>query len=734
MSSRIWRWGLIGFLVTVSVTVLQAQPGGPAEVKVGFDFPPKTKAIIIFNWIQNQYGVVVVRPPALDKETLTLRSDQPLNLDQTYELLLASLLVEKHYTLFDKPRRIIEIVPLSQLDKVKDRLRTLMNPKPEGLVDSQEIVLVKLTVESGTAQAMRSYVIDQLVFPNWVKIDPSPSRDALEIIATVVQVKQILGEIDRAKKMFTQDDTGLRNFYIKHVKARFAFQMLVDFLKLKEKADDPVPKPITGGAGFLNIPPPGTPQTPPPPPPQSERTGMELLKKLPSATGTVGTTTYQFYLDESASSIVAMAPPSVLALVERFLRQYDVEPLKRDQLPALPQMRSFVFNFVKVETAINLLAGLFQSIYGESSTVEATKSPGTPLPLPPPSSPTPGNPPSPSPSLPPSSQSDGTLTRDIKGRITFIADTGSNTVVVLANQDDLQLVEEAAKRFDIPAGQVLIEITVMEAALTKGWEFGIAHLIKDQFITPLQTGGEGIGVDGKILHDTRLTDQIKPSKGVDEATSFLITSSKLDTLFRILSKETIVSVVSAPKVIAQNNKRADIVIEDKVYWIQIKKEVIRGTTIGNTQTKDEVIESEVVVPSPTGLNLSVTPKINELDDVFLDIALRVDEISGPPVKANFAPIISSRNVTLSARVKRGQTIFIGGIVKNTRTKTELRTPILSSLPLIGSLFSSTIDTDGKRELVLFLSPHVMRNDPDVREELERQEKRHRVVEWPETNE
>lgn len=699
-----------------------SQTGEPVEGKATFDFS-EAKAVTLFRWFEQQFQVVVVAPPKLSEQKITLRSAQAVGIDQAYDLLVSALTPKGHYAMLDKKARVIDVVPFTDLYEGREKLRRIMNPKPGTLVDSQEVVWARVEVEPGTAQMVRTYLLSRMSLPRWVNLETDPARNGLEIVASVMTLKQVLEEIVKAKEVLTKSDIGLRQFNVRFAKAKFAFQMLVDYFKLKEKGEEMSTTPgvpSTGGANdFLR----GPTQ------PTSFRStidekGNQELKKLPSASGMVGTTQFQLYLDESNSLITAMAPGNVLVLIEQFLRQFDVEPLKRDQLSSLPQMGSFAFNYIKVETAVNLLASLFQSIYGESSTPTNTSTSGTPPP-PPDSKDTKQSAPP-----PPPPQVEGTLTRDIKGRITFIANTQSNTVVVLANQSDLQLVEEAVKRFDLPSSQVLIEVSVMEAALTDDWQVGLAHLMKGQLITGQQTGGGPIGMDAKFGHDSNFVEGFLPSQATAEPTAILLTSDKLQSLFKLLSKKTKLSVLSAPKIIAQNNRRAQINVTDNTYWIRIVTEVIPEQTVNGTTTPARVITNKFVEKIPTGLNLSVTPKINDQNEVFLDVTIKLEEISGPPLEANFPPITSTRDATVSANVKQGETIVIGGIVKNSRVKTEIRTPLLSDVPLIGALFSNTIDKDEKRELVLFLTPYVLRSTQDARNLFDLQQKRHHVVEWP----
>jgi general secretion pathway protein D len=111
----------------------------------------------------------------------------------------------------------------------------------------------------------------------------------------------------------------------------------------------------------------------------------------------------------------------------------------------------------------------------------------------------------------------------------------------------------------------------------------------------------------------------------------------------------------------------------------------------------------------TGVILEVTPRINEKGLVAMDISQEVSKAQ--PITANGiqSPTITNRKAETSVVVQNGKTVVIGGIIANDGTTTQSGIPYLSKIPLLGYLFSNTSDSNTKRELIIMLTPHVIKD-------------------------
>jgi general secretion pathway protein D len=110
--------------------------------------------------------------------------------------------------------------------------------------------------------------------------------------------------------------------------------------------------------------------------------------------------------------------------------------------------------------------------------------------------------------------------------------------------------------------------------------------------------------------------------------------------------------------------------------------------------------------------MDVTPKINKHGMVRMEIKQEVSNLSSQKVEGVDAPIISTRNTETSVAVNDGQTIVIGGLIKQTRTQSNSGIPYLRNIPGLGILFRAKEDSFENTELIVFITPHVVLNSQD----------------------
>ncbi|HEY5410118.1 MAG TPA: hypothetical protein VIJ94_05260, partial [Caulobacteraceae bacterium] len=115
----------------------------------------------------------------------------------------------------------------------------------------------------------------------------------------------------------------------------------------------------------------------------------------------------------------------------------------------------------------------------------------------------------------------------------------------------------------------------------------------------------------------------------------------------------------------------------------------------------------------TGVILKVTPRVNDNGLVLLDIDQEVSDVSNTTSSSLDSPTIQERKIVTSVAVQDGETISLGGLIKNSVTKSRNRLPLLGDIPVLGQLFGSTGNIIDRTELVVFLTPHVVRAPVDA---------------------
>ena len=181
-----------------------------------------------------------------------------------------------------------------------------------------------------------------------------------------------------------------------------------------------------------------------------------------------------------------------------------------------------------------------------------------------------------------------------------------------------------------------------------------------------------------------------------------LSNTQMNIMIDALSRQGNVSVLSSPKIATLNNQRAVIKVgtEDVFFIPQITP---ASTT---TPAFTTFVPSSITI----GIVLDVLPQINEDGKVMMSINTSVSERAGErisPDGTNAIPIVDVRESNNVVLAQSGQTIVIGGLMKNKKTKNENELPFLGRLPLLGRLFQHEEDIDEKTELVIMLTPQVM---------------------------
>ena len=288
-----------------------------------------------------------------------------------------------------------------------------------------------------------------------------------------------------------------------------------------------------------------------------------------------------------------------------------------------------------------------------------------------------------------------------------VAASGSAPVVVVADKDTNSLiiqtpswfyptVEEMIRKLDAMPKQVLIEVLIAEISLDNTNQFGIAWALKGQ--GPVTAFGE----THSVVSDTAQNLGALLPKG-DGLSIMLTEANRLTAVLNAYADDSKLNILSAPHILATNNKEAKIDIGNEV---PIRKTMTTATTGATGVTNNNTVTNDIEY-RPTGIILTVTPHINEGGYVSLDVSQEVSDAQ--ETATELAPIIRKRNAKTTMVVRDNQTLVIGGLIQETRTNARKGIPWLQNIPILGYLFGSTTTTVKKTELVLLITPHVVNN-------------------------
>ncbi len=251
-----------------------------------------------------------------------------------------------------------------------------------------------------------------------------------------------------------------------------------------------------------------------------------------------------------------------------------------------------------------------------------------------------------------------------------------NSIVVSDDTENLELIGRAIKNLDVKAPQVMIEVLIVNVKLTDELKMGIDW-------TKLGTS------------NNFFTQSLAATSGAPFGQMDFSVPSKhwsIQGLVDFIESHDNVRVLANPKVLVLNNHTATFKSVEEIPYRELSQ-TSEGGSIGTTSFKD------------AGVTLEVTPQITDDGYIIMHIIPEQSAQTGT-FSVDEIPVIETRNVETTLRVKDGQTIIIGGLRTIQHSVEEDKIPILGDIPILGALFRK-IDTDKiENEIGVFITPHI----------------------------
>lgn len=279
--------------------------------------------------------------------------------------------------------------------------------------------------------------------------------------------------------------------------------------------------------------------------------------------------------------------------------------------------------------------------------------------------------------------------------IEIIADDVRNALVVLSTPQDYKMVELAIEKLDIVPLQVLIEASIIEVTLRDDLNYGVEWFFKNTI-----QGSEGRSGQGVLdLGDTGLN----PLTGFSY--SILDSADQVRVAINALEEESEINVLSSPSIMVLDNQTAVINVGDEIP-VPTRQSV--SNIDPNSPTVNEIQFRQ------TGVTLTVTPRVNSSGLVTMEIKQEVSNAVSTTSSNIDAPTIQQRQIESVVAINSGETIVLGGLIQDTQTLAESGVPGLYKIPLLGKLFGQTRDESRRTELLVLLTPRVVRNRNEAR--------------------
>lgn len=304
-----------------------------------------------------------------------------------------------------------------------------------------------------------------------------------------------------------------------------------------------------------------------------------------------------------------------------------------------------------------------------------------------------------------------------EGQVRVTHDAPTNSLVIVASVKDFLAVRQVVRRLDTPRSQVYIEATIVEVNVDNTRDVGFSY----HGGAGVADGGLGFaGFQSSSLSSIAVASNPASLAGIsglfggvlgpviDEAEELLgLSIPSFGLLFQALATNSDVNVLSTPHIMTTDNQEAEISVGTNVPYqaAQIGGIGAAGGALGG-------LGNQSIQRKDIALTLKITPQINASANIRLDIDLQIEDIASPDFNG-FGPSWSTRSIKDTVVVRDQETVVIGGLMQDRTQNTESKIPLLGDIPVLGYLFKYQTKSKVKTNLLVMLTPYVIREQSDL---------------------
>ena len=294
----------------------------------------------------------------------------------------------------------------------------------------------------------------------------------------------------------------------------------------------------------------------------------------------------------------------------------------------------------------------------------------------------------------------------------------------MGKEEDIAILkDDVISKLDVMLAQVLIETVILEVNLSDGVEYGVNWLQRALVVNDESSAGPGGGLtisepvfafaggQNLVAGDVQDASQIGRDAPLSAgALTYFATffDFNVDAVVRLAANSSNAKVISSPVLLTTDNTEAQITIGEQRPIPTTSSTTIGGTIQSTFEYRD------------IGINLTVTPRINPLGFVNMDVSQSADNVGNTVViDGNEVPIITRREIQATIGVSNKTTIVLGGMVTEDDRTAVSKVPLLGDIPILGNLFRSTSKSGNRSEILILLTPHVLMSAEEAKQETTR---------------
>jgi type II secretion system protein D len=402
---------------------------------------------------------------------------------------------------------------------------------------------------------------------------------------------------------------------------------------------------------------------------------LAAVLKSSAAPGTVALRPIEATVIKSTNSIVIRGPEEYFKIVEQVIAHHEVAP-KDEKVAVVIRLRNASAKSVVEALRATGKRGSVQAVSGFSPAMPPLPSvPSTPAQT------------LQDPARPQLPQAAAAPTLDAQ------ADEGTNTVVLNAFPHEVAALRAMITELDQYRPQVLIRVLIADVSIDHELQYGVEAFIEDK-----------LKIRGKTATQRAASTFTLPANGF----SYLLSGSEYQVAVNALATDGRLKVLATPRILALDNQTATLSTGRRVPFINTSRQTSEGSLLNTVQYVD------------VGIILKVTPRITS--DGLVTMYVRPEVSNAAPATESVelgpgvvAPVFDSNYAETTVTARTGQTIILGGLMRESMSETKGSIPILGDIPILGALFSTTSISKQKRELVIFLTPQVAASAAELEE-------------------
>jgi general secretion pathway protein D len=310
----------------------------------------------------------------------------------------------------------------------------------------------------------------------------------------------------------------------------------------------------------------------------------------------------------------------------------------------------------------------------------------------------------------PTVDASGGISLGASDEVRISASEESNALLIMATSSQWESIRRVIERLDTIPLQVHIEAKIIRVALNDQLNYGVQWFFENGIT---DAGLRGRAANRDIWGDIGGSFGTVSNDGALQALGWTFLGPNAQALVSILDAVSDTTILSAPSLVVLNNKTANIDVGQQIPVASSFYGGV-GTNDPNNPNNPNTNTNSYVQFRQTGITLSVTPRVNPGGLVFMEIEQQESAPADDGVTIGGNPSVDNRSINTEVAVQSGETLVLGGLIKTIDTESQGGFPGLSRIPLIGGLFGQRKKSNSREELLVLITPRVIRNPDEAR--------------------